>query len=546
MSPGGEPGALLIVVEDDQGIGLLERRALERRGHRVLMFGGAEAALAAEERFAAECWLIDQALPGGRSGLDLVADLHAQGIYAPVVLVTANEEPDIVLRALRAGVGDFVQKGEGFVELLVTRVDAMIAQARAERELQVSRARAEIEQQRRHELEAEIAERRRAEAQAHTALARLREADRRKNEFLAMLGHELRNPLAPIASAVEVLLAAPDDRDRVLQAAGIVSRQIEQLRRLVDDLLDVARIMNGRLQLQRVAIDLGDVLARAAERVGPTFAARRHELRVRSSPTPVVVRGDAVRLTQVVANLLDNAAKYTPEGGHVTLELSVDGGVAEVGVHDDGLGLREDEIEELFGLFVQGVRTPDRAEGGLGLGLSLVRRIVTMHGGEAGATSSGPGRGSRFYVRLPLAGAEVRALEPVPPRQPLPSAEPRGQRVLVVDDNIDAADAAAMLLRLWGLDVAIEHEGHAAVARIASFDPQAVLLDLGLPGLDGLEVLAAARAAQPDRQRSWIAVTGYGQEVDRQQTRAAGFDAHLVKPVDADELRRCLGALLAP
>jgi signal transduction histidine kinase len=533
---------LLIVVEDDPGIGDLERRELTRRGHGVLLFDSAEAALAAPERHDADCWLIDQVLPQERTGLDLVAELRRQGVLAPVVLVTGTEDPDVVLRALRAGVSDFVRKGDGFLQLLVTRVDMVIASARAARELQMSRVRAEIEVVRRRELEAEIAERRRAEAQAHAALARLRETDRRKDEFLAMLGHELRNPLAPIASAVEVLLSAPDDRDQVVEAAGIIGRQVHQLRRLVDDLLDVARIMNGRLRLQREPVDLREVANRALERMLPSMRARNHDVQLDLAAAPVFVHGDPVRLTQVLANLLDNAAKYTSAGGRIRLQVTASGGTAEVAVVDNGVGMRQEEIESMFGLFVQGERAPDRADGGLGLGLSLVHRIATMHGGEAGATSDGVGAGSRFFVRLPVLGAPSavsdRAREPASPSTATGPA--KGIRVLVVDDNADAATAAAMLLRRWGCEVSVEHDGRAAVAAIGTFDPEAVLLDLGLPHLDGCAVLAAAKSAAPGRERVWIAVTGYGQETDRERTRAAGFDVHLVKPVDVELLRAAL------
>ncbi len=540
--PDNEPG-LLIVVEDDAGLGHLERRELMRRGYRVLVFESVDAVLAAPERFVADCWLIDQVLPPQHTGIELVGVLRQQGIHTPVVLVTGTDDPDVVLQALRAGVGDFVRKGEGFLELLVTRVDAAITMARAARELQQSRARAEFEVVRRREVEAEIKERRRAEAQAHAALSQLREADRRKDEFLAMLGHELRNPLAPIASAVAVLQGQPGDRQQVVEAAAIIGRQVDQLRRLVDDLLDVARIMNGRLKLRREIVDLRDVAARATERVMPSILARRHSLHVEPVAAPIVVDGDPVRLTQVLANLLDNAAKYTPTCGTIRLTMSSANGTAEVAVVDNGFGMHHDEIDALFGLFVQGERTPDRTEGGLGLGLSLVQRIVTMHGGEAGATSEGVGHGSRFFLRLPLAAGQPVAR---PTDSAALAAAPLAAavRVLVVDDNVDAATATAMLLRLWGVEVAVEYDGVAALERIREFDPHVVLLDLGLPRLDGCAVLTAARAQTPSRSRVWIAVTGYGQDADRERTRAAGFDAHLVKPVDVGALRATLAAIL--
>ncbi|MEZ5964550.1 MAG: response regulator [Planctomycetota bacterium] len=530
---------LLCVVDDDPGVARLEQRALERHGYRVRVHTEATEALAAPDLDAVDCWLIDQGLSAGSTGLQLIEELRRRGVQAPVVLVTGSDDPDVLLTALRQGVEDYVRKGDGFQELLVSRVEAVLASARAEHELRLSQARAELEAERRRELEVEIRERRGAEARAQAALARLRDLDRRKDEFLAMLGHELRNPLAPIASAVEVLRLQPDRVDRVRWAAGVIGRQVDQMRRLVDDLLDVARIMNGRLVLRRQPVDLREVARQAGERVGPLVRERGHRLRQEIAAEPMYVDGDHVRLVQIVANLLENAAKYTPPGGRIELYLNATGRTAELRVVDNGIGMASETIEVLFGLFVQGERAPDRSEGGLGLGLALVRRLVSLHQGAVTAASDGPGRGSVFTVRLPLIDVPVRA-----PEKTTKTADGRQRRVLVVDDNLDAADAAALLLRLWGFAVTTAADGPSALERVRIDDPEAVLLDIGLPRLDGYGVREAAGGLPGARSRLWIAVTGYGQDVDRERALARGFDVHLTKPVAPEALRAALAPLL--
>ncbi|MCA8953641.1 MAG: response regulator [Planctomycetes bacterium] len=529
----------LVVVEDDPGVARLEQRELSRRGYRVQVVHDADEALALPDLADVECWLIDQSLSSERTGLDLVDDLRQRGAHAPVVLVTGNDDPEVLLLALRAGVRDFVRKGQGFLELLVSRVDAVLKAERAERDLQISRSMAAIESSRRRELEEEITERRRAEALAQEALHRLSENDRRKDEFLAMLGHELRNPLAPIGSAVEVLRLEAADPSRVEWAAGVIGRQLDQMRRLVDDLLDVGRIMNSGFALKSDLVEVRRILEHATERATPLVEERRQQLVCNFDDRRLCVRGDEVRLIQAVANLLDNASKYTPPEGRIELQSTQIGDALEILVRDNGVGLNADEIDAIFDLFVQGERTPDRAEGGLGLGLALVRRIMKLHGGAVMATSDGPGRGSTFVMRLPLADAEPESVvEEVAP------AARAGGRVLIVDDNVDAAEALATLLRLWGFEVAAAHDGAAAIDAILELQPGAVLLDIGLPGLDGYGVKQELEARDA-RERLWVAVTGYGQRADRERTTAAGFDAHLSKPVDFAALRQALAPLLA-
>jgi PAS domain S-box-containing protein len=369
----------------------------------------------------------------------------------------------------------------------------------------------------------------------------LKEADRRKDEFLAMLAHELRNPLAPISNALHLArLPGADSR----QAIDLIERQVEHMVRLVDDLLDVSRITRGKIELRRERADLAAVVVRAVEGSRPLIDARRHALDLRLPDDPLPVDGDPVRLAQVVWNLLNNAAKYTPEGGRIGVAVEREGGEAVVRVRDTGMGIPADMLARVFDLFTQVDRTLDRAEGGLGIGLTLVRRLTEMHGGTVEAHSDGPGQGSEFVVRLPLAAGASLAEAPgqggpaPPPGLPTP-----GRRVLLVDDNRDSADTLAMLLRLLGHDVRTAYEGRQALAVAGAYQPDLVLLDIGLPGLNGYEVAAQLRAMPRMGRAVLVALTGYGSEEDRRQARAAGFNQHMVKPVDLDALRELLASL---
>jgi CheY-like chemotaxis protein len=370
----------------------------------------------------------------------------------------------------------------------------------------------------------------------------LREADRRKDEFLAMLAHELRNPLAPMRSALEAfrLLLPPDPQ--LGQLRDIVDRQVGQLTRLVDDLLDVTRITIGKVRLRREPMDLVAAIERAVETVQPLIAARRHRLDVERPPGPAWVQGDQVRLTQVVANLLGNAAKYTPEGGRIALRVTVDASEATVEVEDNRIGIAPEMLERVFDLFEQDERALDRSEGGLGIGLTLVKKLVELHGGRVAAASTGRGRGARFTVSLPVLGAA-----PDEPPAEIPGAGARGggRRILVVDDNVDAVESLALLLELSGHEVHRAYEGSRALELARALHPEIALLDLGLPGLDGYAIARALRADPATAHMTLVALTGYGQPADRERSRAAGFDAHLVKPVDFDELQALVGGLTA-
>ncbi len=358
-------------------------------------------------------------------------------------------------------------------------------------------------------------------------------ADRQKDEFLAMLAHELRNPLAPIRNAGEVLSRLISGDARAQRAAAVVQRQVSTLTRLVDDLLDVSRITQGRVELQLRPVQLSDVVAQAVEQVEPLLKERNHSLAT-TTYRALRVHGDPARLVQCVANVLTNAAKYTDRGGRIELEVHGDGADGVISVSDNGIGIPAELQPRVFDLFVQGERTLDRAQGGLGIGLSVVKRLVEMHGGRISVASGGSGQGSRFEIRLPLlehgavADAKPRPIE-VPPR-----------RILVVDDNEDAANSLTMVLQLDGHEVECAYTGEAALERVATFVPDIALLDIGLPGMSGYELAERMRALPGFERVHLVALTGYGQSEDRARALASGFDSHLVKPAEFRALQEIL------
>jgi CheY-like chemotaxis protein len=367
----------------------------------------------------------------------------------------------------------------------------------------------------------------------------LRDADRRKDEFLAMLAHELRNPLAPIRNAVTIMALDEDDREAQQWSRAVIDRQVQHLSSLVDDLLDVSRITQGKITLTKAPLAVRTFLIAAIETSRPLIDARKHRLDVFQPEEALRVEGDPTRLAQVIANLLNNAAKYTPDGGHIRLSVERDGDEAVIRVKDDGEGISSEMLPRVFDLFSQASQSIDRSEGGLGIGLTLVKRLVEMHGGTVEARSGGPGHGSEFIVRLPL----LRSEAPAPPRPRGAAAGPgRTRRILVVDDSRDSADSLARLLRRLGHEVEVAYEGPSAYEAGVALTPDIVLLDIGLPGMDGYEVARRLRAEPSLDGVCLVALTGYGSEVDRQRSTEAGFDAHLVKPVEFDALRRVLEA----
>ena len=367
----------------------------------------------------------------------------------------------------------------------------------------------------------------------------LEDEGRRVTNFLAMLGHELRNPLAPISNALELLKREKTESAAVVHTRDIIGRQLRQMTRLVDDLLDVGRITSGKIQLENKPVRLRDAIAEAIEAVRPLIEGKSQTLHLQAQDADPWIAGDSARVIQIVSNLVHNAAKFTGNGGNIHVSLSRTAADADISVRDDGPGIPPQDLQRIFDLFVQGEQNLARTQGGLGLGLSLVQQLTTLHGGRVSAFSTGrPGEGSEFVVQFPTTEAPVAMLE----AQPRPVGE---QRVLVVDDNVDAAETMAMLLEALGYKSSVVHGGLAAIEAVKAQDPDVVLLDIGLPDLSGHEVARRVRAEMVNPP-PLIAVTGYGQASDRDTSLEAGFRAHLTKPVDVDKLSALLERLLEP
>jgi signal transduction histidine kinase len=442
-------------------------------------------------------------------------------------------------------------------------------QAEKSRELEalngtLSQANAELASTNRS-LQTEIAERARVE------LA-LKEADRNKDEFLAMLAHELRNPLAPIYNAVQLMRRKRFDDPQLAWSRDVIERQVAHLSRLVDDLLDVSRITRGKINLTKESLDVNSLIARAVETTHPLIAERAHDLVVEVPDEPVKVLGDPTRLTQALGNVLSNAAKYTDRGGRIAIAVRLDGAEVAIRVRDTGEGIPADLLPVIFNLFTQLDRTSGHAQGGLGIGLALVRRLVEMHGGSVTAHSDGVGKGSEFVIRLPVhveietstngasvglqpvgAAASVPAEGPIPVlngafqsstlEPPADLGDPVKRRILLADDNSDALESLATLLELGGHEVVTASNGALALECAERHRPEVVLLDIGMPMLDGYEVARRIRVQPWGQKITLVALTGWGQDSDRRRSREAGFDSHLVKPLDMDKLTELLEKL---
>jgi signal transduction histidine kinase len=495
----GEPGSLLIVDDEELNREGLARR-LRRHGYEVTAASSGREALEllGEHRF--DLVLLDIMMPG-MNGLEVLKFLRGIDslIDLPVVMVTARGDSSDVVEALELGANDYLTKPLDFPVVL----------ARVRTQLALRQAR---------------------EA--------LRDADRRKDEFLAMLAHELRNPLAPLRNTLQVLRLQHSGDAEIEQLAGVMDRQVNHLVRLVDDLLDLSRISRGKIELRNEPVDLVPVLERCLERVRPQLEERQHILALSLPEQPLPLEADPARLEQVFTNLLSNAAKYTPLHGHIGLSARREADEALVRVKDNGIGIRPEMLGEVFEMFQQADRIPGRVSEGLGVGLALVRRLVEMHGGTVAAFSDGPGTGSEFVVRLPLA-AQLTAAPTRDAGRRLAGARSarRSLRMLVVDDNVDGAQSLALLLDLIGHEVRIGYDGSEALETAAEFRPEVVLLDIGLPrGMDGYEVARRLRTQPGLEQTLLVALTGYGAEEDRERAREAGFSAHFVKPVDLEAL----------
>ena len=380
---------------------------------------------------------------------------------------------------------------------------------------------------------------RRRQYQTRAHLLEREEVDQRKDEFLATLAHELRNPLAPIRNSVDMLRMGGAGQPES-QVWEMMDRQVSNMVRLVNDLMEVSRLTRGKIDLRKTTLDLAGVIAAALETSGPLMEAARHSLTVSLPEQPLFVEGDAMRLAQVFSNLLNNAVKYTDPGGRIAIAARREDDTAVVTVTDSGMGIPAAALPHVFDMFVQADARDKRAQGGLGIGLTLVRSLVDMHGGTVTARSEGMGTGSEFEVRLPLSTQEA----PLAEAAAAAIREVRGlPRVLVVDDNLDAAISLGAVLQALGADVRVTHDGKAALEEFAAFHPAAVFLDIGMPGMDGYEVASLIRKRPESNGTVLIALTGWGQERDRRRTTAAGFNHHLVKPAEIGDLQSLLATL---
>jgi PAS domain S-box-containing protein len=387
----------------------------------------------------------------------------------------------------------------------------------------------------------DITEQKRAEERLRELAARLSEADRRKNEFLAMLAHELRNPLAPIRNALQIVRLSEIKDEAVKSASEIMERQIDQMVRLVDDLLDISRISQGKIELRRELVELTQIVHQAIEMCGPTIERTQQELTLGLPPQPVYLQADPARLAQVFGNLLNNSCKYSAPGGRISLTAEQHGREVVVSVKDTGIGIPPDMLPKIFEMFTQVDHSLERSQGGLGVGLSLVQRLVEMHDGSVSAFSEGTGRGSEFVVRLPIIEEMKQPLPAQPATEPVTTP---ARRFLIVDDNRDSADSMAMWLKLTGNQTHTAYDGLEAVEAAATFRPDAVLLDIGLPKLNGYEVARKIRQQPWGKTMVLVALTGWGQQEDRRQSSEAGFNGHLVKPVDFDDLMKLLAEIV--
>jgi signal transduction histidine kinase len=548
-----------ILMVDDQPARLLTYRAiLEPLGHNLVAVNSGLEALDALMKQEFAVVLLDVKMPGmdGFETAELIHD-HPRFETIPIIFVTGVHVTEFDrLKGYKAGAIDYVyipvipeilrSKVAVLVELYAKRrelqgvnkelADSNKALAEANYTLQSEKTR-ELEEMNGHlqrandelsrsnqSLETEIRERMRAENM-------LKEAVVKRDEFLAMLSHELRNPLSPLRNASHMLMQGDTQDPKIIWSRGVIERQLKHMIRLVDDLLDVSRIARGKIVLVSEKVNVGEIIAAAVETVQPLLEQKKQQLEVSNGDAGLTVRGDPVRLSQVVGNLLHNAAKYTGEGGNIVLSTRANSGMAEICVRDSGIGISAESIPHIFELFTQIPSERVNTGGGLGIGLALVRALVELHGGDISASSLGLDRGSEFTLRLPLFIDRAASTDAEPVATVEPVAQVR-RNILIADDNQDALESLALMLRLEGHEVHCASDGEEALALAGQRRPEIVVLDVGMPKLDGCEVARRIRAESWGRNAVLVALTGWGQEVDRRRSREAGFDMHLVKPVD--------------
>lgn len=527
MNPNQPRGAdtqpSIMVVDDTPANLQVLAGMLKERGYRVRPVPSGKLALQAAQSDPPDLILLDINMPemnGYEVCRQLKVDDRLRAI--PVIFISILSEPLDKVKAFSMGGVDYVSTPYQTEEL----------HARIETHLKLRRLQVELE-----ETNARLATANGVLAHKQAELSDLHE---RKDQFLAMLSHELRGPLAPILNAIQLLSLETNASQLHFHARSVIERQVAHLARLLDDLMEVSRISTGKIHLREERVVVSDILELAAEMVRPLIDQRGHELSISLPPDPIWLHADAARLQQVVVNLLTNAAKYTPDGGRIQLIVEREGDQCVLRVRDTGVGIPLELQPHVFELFTQAERSLDRSEGGLGIGLALVQRIVEMHQGEAAVFSS-PGEGAEFIVRLPAVSAPE--VQPAPSRPESPQPEGPPLRILVVDDNVDAAQTLSMLLEELGHDVRTAHTGPSALAATDDYQPSLLLLDIGMPGLNGYEVAKRIREQSHFDDVVLVAITGYGQEADRQLSRQAGFDHHLVKPADLRQLERILATV---
>lgn len=521
----------ILLVDDQRSKLLTYETILQPLGENLLLATSASDALECLLRNEIAVVLVDVCMPD-LDGYQLATMIHDHPRHqkTSIIFVSAILMTDLDrLRGYECGAVDYVPVPV-VPEILRAKVSVFAELYRKTRQLE--RMNIELEERvlaRTAQLEASTT--RLLENEEH-----LRDVDKRKDVFLAMLAHELRNPLAPILNAVHALAIKELPEAHHVRAREIIERQVDHMVRLIDDLMDVSRISRDLITLEDEPVDLGVVIARAVETARPAIDAKRHKFDMSLPDEPLALRGDETRLSQAIANLLDNAAKFTEPGGSIRLLVSVVGHHVTISVKDSGIGIGAEHVPKLFELFTQVDQRLDRPQTGLGIGLALVRRLVEMHGGQVMAHSNGVGHGSEFIIRLPvvagideaLSSHETRASDFAPPSS--------RRRILVADDNRDAAESLTLLLQVAGHDVRTTYDGREALAVTEAFRPEVLLLDLGMPNLDGCQTAERIRQQPAGKDMILIALTGWGQEKDRDRTAAAGFDAHLIKPVNAADL----------